>query len=105
MSFTNEISDRDRLHQDNYVGENDIQYHAGNGIAGKLDLTLNYKNEFFGGETQSTATYQYKIFFDARTFVLRYNFYFSRANGDISKFYVLNEKKTPNVIKIFRLVN
>ena len=92
MSFTNVISDRDRLHQDNYVGENDIKSHAGNGIAGKLDLTLNHKNEFFGGETQSRATYQYKIFFDARTFVLRYNFYFSGANGDISKFYVLNEK-------------
>ena len=30
--------------------------------------------------------------FDARTFRLRYNFYFSKIGGDIRKFYVKNEK-------------
>ena len=92
MSFTNETLNRDRLHQDNYVGEKDIQHFAGNGIAGKLDLILNQKNEFFGGESQNSAPHTYKIFFDSRTFVLRYNFYFSGAEADITKFYVLNEK-------------
>ncbi len=92
ISFTNENLDGDRLHQDSYVGEKDIQPFGGNGIAGKINLTLNQKDEFFGGETQSSDPYQYKIFFDVRTFVLRYNFYFSNPKGDISKFYILNEK-------------
>lgn len=92
MSFTNEAFDGDRLHEESYVGEKDIQPYAGSGIAGKIDLTLNQKDEFFGGEIQNTDTYQYKIYFDARTFILRYNFYFSGEKGDISKFYVLDEK-------------
>jgi hypothetical protein len=92
MSFTNENLNDDRLHEDSYVGEKDIKPYDGNGIAGKINLTLNQKDEFFGGETQSPDPYQYKIFFYARTFVLRYNFYFSSPQGDISKFYILNEK-------------
>ena len=92
MLFNNETPDRDRLHDDSYVGEKDIQPYAGNGIVGKIELILNQKDEFFGVETRSLDSYQYKIFFDARTFILRYNFYFTGPEGDINKFYILNEK-------------
>lgn len=92
MLFNNETPDRDRLHDDSYVGEKDIQPYAGNGIVGKIELILNQKDEFFGLETRSLDSYQYKIFFDARTFILRYNFYFTGPEGDINKFYILNEK-------------
>lgn len=92
MLFNNETPDRDRLHDDSYVGEKDIQPYVGNGIVGKIELILNQKDEFFGVETRSLDSYQYKIFFDARTFILRYNFYFTGPEGDINKFYILNEK-------------
>ena len=92
MSFSNENFQEDRLHQDNYVGEKDIKICDADGIAGKINLTLNKKNEFFGAENQTNTQYKYKDFFDARTFRLRYNFYFSKMGGDIRKFYVKNEK-------------
>ena len=57
-------------------------------------MTINQENEFFGKENDglNVPTYKYRINFDARTFVLRYNFYFTRQSGDIKKYYVLNEK-------------
>ncbi|OUW77167.1 MAG: hypothetical protein CBD72_02175 [Flavobacteriaceae bacterium TMED212] len=92
ISFTNETAEVEYLHGDPYVGDKDIQTYDGNGIAGKISLTLNQSDEFFGERTQSSNFYQYKIFFDSRTFVLRYNFYFSSKEEDINKFYVLDEK-------------
>jgi len=92
ISFNNQIAESDRLHEDSYVGEKDLQPYAGNGIVGKIDLTINEKDEFFGAETRSSDSYQYKIFFDSRTFILRHNFYFSSPDGDISKFYIQDEK-------------
>lgn len=92
ISFNNQTGENGRLHEDSYVGEKDFQPYAGNGIVGKIDLTLNQKDEFFGVETRSADSYKYNIFFDARTFVLRHNFYFSGPDGDITKFYIQNEK-------------
>ncbi len=92
ISFTNKKTDRELLHEDSYVGEKDIRPFAGNGIGGKIELTLNQNNEFFGEESQTHKIYQYKVFFNARTFVMRYNFYFSTTKMEISKFYVINEK-------------
>ena len=92
INFTNENLEADRLHEGAYVGDKDIQPYNGNGIGGKVSLTLNNKDEFFGGKTNDSTFYEYKIFFDSRTFLLRYNFYFSAKESDIKKFYVLNEK-------------
>ena len=92
ISFTNESAEKERLHGDPYVGDKDILPYGGNGIGGKISLTLNQNDEFFGGQTQESTFYQYKIFFDSRTFVLRYNFYFTNKQDDIGKFYLLNEK-------------
>ena len=94
LNFTNEKAVGERLHEEAYVGENEIHPFSGNGIAGKLSLTINQENEFFGKENEglNVPTYKYRINFDARTFVLRYNFYFTRQSGDIKKYYVLNEK-------------
>ena len=92
MSFSNENFEGDRLHHDIYVGEKDIKPCDADGISGRINLTLNKKNEFFGGETQTSTQYKYKVFFDSRIFRLRYNFYFSRIGGDIRKFFVKNEK-------------
>ena len=92
ISFSNENFEEDRLHHDIYVGEKDIKLCDADGISGKINLTLNKKNEFFGAENQTYTQYKYKAFFDSRTFRLRYNFYFSKIGGDIRKFYVKNEK-------------
>ena len=94
LNFTNEKAVGERLHEEAYVGENEIHPFSGNGIAGKLSLTINQENEFFGKENEglNVPTYKYRINFDARTFVLRYNFYFTRQSGDIKKYYVFNEK-------------
>ena len=94
LNFTNEKAIGEQLHESAYVGENDIQPHLENGIAGKIKLTLNQENEFFGQERleSNIPSLKYKINFDSRTFVLRYNFYFTTEAQDIEKFYVLNEK-------------
>lgn len=94
LNFTNEKAEGDRLHEEVYVGENEIQPYSGNGITGKLTLTINQENEFFGEESDglNIPTYQYRINFDTRSFILRYNFYFTKHSGDIKKYYVLNEK-------------
>ena len=117
LNFTNEKAAGEQLHEAVYVGENDIQPYAENGIAGKVTLTINHGNEFFGQDRDGSnvPTFQYKINFDARTFVLRYNFYFTTKPGDIKKYYVLNEKdgtryenfvsrKLENGIEAFSLV-
>ena len=92
LSFTNETAEVNFLHGEPFVGDNDIQTNDGNGIAGKINLTLNHNDEFFGERNQISNLYKYKILFDSRTFILRYNFYFSSKEEDINKFYVLDEK-------------
>ena len=92
--FSNKSSEEGNLHENTFVGKNDIQSSSENGLSGLINLTLNKKNEFFGNENKNSIpkTLKYTIKYDSRNFILRYNFYFSSSENNIKNYYVLNEK-------------
>tara|TARA_B110000090_G_scaffold200756_1_gene242051 strand:- start:185 stop:1030 length:846 start_codon:yes stop_codon:yes gene_type:complete len=99
--FSNKSSEEGNLHENTFVGKNDIQSSSKNGLSGLINLTLNKKNEFFGNENKNNIpkTLKYTIKYDSRNFILRYNFYFSSSANNIQNYYVLNEKTSSRYLE------
>ena len=99
--FSNKSSEEGNLHENTFVGKNDIQSSSKNGLSGLINLTLNKKNEFFGNENKNNIpkTLKYTIKYDSRNFILRYNFYSSSSANNIQNYYVLNEKTSSRYLE------
>ena len=86
----------EKLHPDEYVGEENIQNSDEDGLFGEIFLNLNSKNQFFGSEMagETLDELKYSIHFAAREVKFRYNFYSTEPLDDFEKYFITDEQNS-----------
>lgn len=94
LVFKNEFPDKNILHKNFYVDEENIFESYKGGISGRIHLTINEDNEFFGGEENDKNKFpflEYDIKFNSRKARTRFNIFTNQEDVDLSQYYIFDE--------------
>ena len=86
-----------KLHQGDFVENSSLTpFESDKLMEGKIVLTLNQKNQFFGegSEDLNIEEEKYDINFKSREVFVRYNFYSSKENFDFSNFFISDDENS-----------
>jgi len=92
--FKNEFPNKNLLHKNFFVDEENLFKSNRGGISGRIELTINKNNEFFGSQQDNKKEYSpldYEIKFNSRKVKTRFNIFTNQNDNELSQYYIVNE--------------
>tara|TARA_B100000780_G_scaffold130080_1_gene91153 strand:- start:16285 stop:17121 length:837 start_codon:yes stop_codon:yes gene_type:complete len=86
----------EKLHSNFFVDKQNIEPSEQEGVTGKISLTINSKDQFFGSNTSEfdKSELTYSIHFNTRLIKFRYNFFSNDQNIDFDRYFITDEQNT-----------